>query len=58
MHLIVIDAAQKPLTKSLDADKDDSGQDSDSSGRDSEQEVGVIKVHHQPTAKTGYDPNK
>ena len=39
-------------------EKNDSERDSDSSEHTSEEEVAVIKVHHQLTAKGGYDPNR
>lgn len=42
----------------MDVDKSDSEHDSGSSEHDSDQDVAVIKVHHQPTIKPGYDSNK
>lgn len=49
------DETEKPLAK---PEKNDSERDSDSSEHTSEEEVAVIKVHHQPKLKGGYDPNK
>ena len=46
------------MEKPLYVDKTDSDQDLDSSEHGSEEEATVIKVHHQPTAKPGYNPNK
>lgn len=46
------------MAKPLYVEKTDSDQDSDSSERASEEEAAMIKVHHQPTTKTGYNPNK
>lgn len=53
-----LDDPEKPQTKPLCAEQNDSEQDSHSSESPNEEEATVIKVHHQPTAKTGYDPNR
>ena len=52
----VTDDEPKPRANPLGANKNDS----DISESDSEQEVNVIRLHQQPTAKPkpGYNPNK
>ena len=52
-------ADEKPVADPLCAsEKTDSDHDSDSSEGASEEEVTVMKVHHQPTTKSGHDPNR